>query len=379
MRSGAAQSSKILLLTDEMDPGGVARHVADLANGLEERGIRSIVAATDGPFRSRLHDQIPFVNLSLYTPGSGRKSLRGLLSAYSVLKKIIVSEKLSLVHSHKRYTDALGRVLARRTQIPHISTCHNFFTSLRYGSVFGDFTIACGKAVGDTLVERFGKSREKVRPINYGILPLRKYEENERGLVLKELGTPAKSTIVASVGQLFASKDRATLLRAIGILKKQGRIEHVVFVILGDGGEEGMLKALVRSEEIEDHILFLKGTYNVEALFNVSDFMVLSSIREGLPYTILEAASLAKPHIATEVGSVPEFILNGETGILVPPKNPAKLAAAIARLLERPDLAKELGKNAHEKFLNEYSYDRFIDQTIEVYRLFLPINRNDGK
>ena len=68
---------------------------------------------------------------------------------------------------------------------------------------------------------------------------------------------------------------------------------------------------------------------NAEALFNIADFMVLSSRREGLPYVLLEAASIGKPHIATDVGGVAEFITDGESGVIVPPGDPEKLADAI--------------------------------------------------
>ena len=82
-------SASILLLTDEMHPGGVARHVVDIANGLIEKGITPIVAANDGPFRHRLHKDITFVNLPLYSPRSGRKRVLGFIESYKILLPII--------------------------------------------------------------------------------------------------------------------------------------------------------------------------------------------------------------------------------------------------------------------------------------------------
>ena len=118
-------NESILLLTDEMNPGGVARHVVDLANGLTEKGMTPIVAANDGPFRLRLHKEIAFVNLPFLMSKSGRKRFFGLLASYKILTPIIRREKVILIHSHKRYTDVLGRILARRMSLPHISTCHS--------------------------------------------------------------------------------------------------------------------------------------------------------------------------------------------------------------------------------------------------------------
>ncbi len=351
-----------------MEPGGVARHVADLANGLVDKGVRPVVAANDGAFRSRLRKEITFVNLPLYTPGSGRKRLLGLYNSYNILLPILRREHVELIHSHKRYTDVLGRVLARRMSIPHISTCHSVFSSLKHVSFFGDTTIACSKAVQEMLIRDFGKEAKSVAQIYSGIKPFKEIDEREMVRTLNDLAIPKRTRIIAAVGQLTEAKDRATLVRAAGILKRTGAMENVAFVILGDGEQIGELQELVRSEGVSEHVRFLQGTYNVEALFSAAEFMVLTSIREGLPYVLMEAASLGKPHIATDVGGVSEFVVHGETGILVPPRNPQKLSDAIRNLLENPELTARLGKKAKEKFLREFSYERFINQTLEVYK-----------
>jgi glycosyltransferase involved in cell wall biosynthesis len=353
-----------------MNPGGVARHVVDLANGLAEKGIGSIVAATDGPFRNRLRKQIPFVQLPLLNPESGRKRLGGFPSSYNILKKVIQNERVALIHSHKRYTDVLGRVLARQMNIPHISTCHNIFSSLKHFSIFGDKTIACSKLVQEMLVRDFRKDPKAVTQIYSGISPFREFSGDEKSRVLNELSIPSGKTIIASVGQLIESKDRATLVRAIGILKKKLAIDNVLFAILGDGEQKEMLEKLVRNEDVQNQVIFLHSLFSVEALFNVADFMVLSSVREGLPYVIMEAASIGKPHIATDVGGVSEFVIQGDTGILVAPSDPAKLADAIKDLLNDPETVKKLGKRAREKYDQQFAYDRFISQTIEVYRTY---------
>ena len=351
-----------------MEPGGVARHVADLANGLTEHGITPIVAAHDGPFRSRLHHQIEFVNLPLFDPENGRKRPFGLLASYTIVAPVIRRRKVMLIHSHKRYTDVLGRVLARRMSLPHISTCHNIFPSFKHISLFGDCTIACSKAVEEMLLRDFRKDRKTVKQIYSGILPFREFTADEKMRALKELKIPDGKRMIASVGQLIKSKDRATLVRAIGILQKKGAIDDVLFAILGDGEQKEMLEDVVRNEDVHRHVMFLQGTFDVETLFNLTDFMVMSSIREGLPYVLMEAASIGKPHIATDVGGVSEFILNGETGILVPPSDPGALAVAIEDLLKNPQKVKTLGEKAREKYVREFTYDRFILETLEVYK-----------
>jgi glycosyltransferase involved in cell wall biosynthesis len=86
---------------------------------------------------------------------------------------------------------------------------------------------------------------------------------------------------------------------------------------------------------------------------------------------LLEAASLSKPHVATNVGGVGEFVLNGETGLLVPPGEPRELAAAIGHLLDNHDDVRRLGLNAKRRFEEYHSYDQFIENTVSFYRLAL--------
>jgi glycosyltransferase involved in cell wall biosynthesis len=239
---------------------------------------------------------------------------------------------------------------------------------LKHFSVFGDTTIACSKAVEEMLVTKFKKDPDTVRQIYSGILPFKEYQEGEKGKILKDMLVAHGKRIIGSVGQLIASKDRATLIRAIGILKERNALGNVLFAILGEGEQKAMLEELICKEEIDDHVIFRGSMSNVEALINVAEFMVLSSVREGFPYILLEAASIGKPHIATDVGGVSEFIVDGETGILIPPSDPGKFADTIQELLDKPALVKKLGRSAREKYNKQFTYERFIDQTLEVYR-----------
>ena len=366
-----ALNDSILLLTDEMEPGGVARHVADIANGLVERGIVPVVAASDGPFRSRLRAEVEFIDLPLFSGLDRRKRLLGFLGSYRMLARVIRQKNIRLVHSHKRYTDILGRMLARRRSLPHVSTCHNTFATLKQFSVFGDVTIACSKSAEQMLITDFRIRPEKLVQIYSGIHPFREFTGDEKKRVRQELHIAEGKKIVASVGQLIASKDRSALICAIGNLQKRRRLDNIIFTILGDGEQKETLNQLVKQEGVRESVIFLPGTYSVEALFNVADFMVLSSKQEGLPYVLLEAASLGKPHIATDVGGVSEFVSHEETGLLVPHGSPGQLADAIARLLNNGAEAIDLGRKAKEKFDHQFTFDRFIGRMVQFYEQYL--------
>lgn len=97
------------------------------------------------------------------------------------------------------------------------------------------------------------------------------------------------------------------------------------------------------------------------------DIFVLPSLKEGLPYVLLEAGLAEIPIIATNVGGIPEIIQNNETGILVNPASPEELTSAIKKLIENPELAKTLAKNAREKILQEFSFEKMLNRTLAAY------------
>ncbi|HAL57873.1 MAG TPA: hypothetical protein DCP63_15775 [Bacteroidetes bacterium] len=357
----------ILLLTDDMLPGGVPRHVVDLANGLSERGVDVIVAATDGSSRNGLCEGTRFVNLPITHHQSLRKNYSGLPEVIPGLIREVTRSKVQIIHSHKRYSDVLARMVATVTRVKHVSTCHNTFNDFKRLSPFGDFTIACSDVVHEMLVKEFRKPGDKVRMIYYGVVPLREFENGTALSARIDLGFESTTRVVASIGHLSKAKDRETLLRAIAFLRWTAAREDFVLALLGDGVEAGRLRALAAEFRIENHVRFLRADTNVEALLNVSEFCVLSSIQEGLPYALLEAASIGKPHVATAVGGVPDFVSHNETGLLVPPNDPKALGGAIGHLLDHPEECKRLGANAKVKVQQQHDYDRFIEETMEVY------------
>ncbi|HTP13895.1 MAG TPA: glycosyltransferase family 4 protein [Bacteroidota bacterium] len=358
---------RILLVTDDLHPGGIARHVTTLANGLFERGHSVAVAATDGPFRRHLRHGVGIRALSLFNPDTFSKRYTGLLPSLGVLDAELRAERYDIVHSHHRLSDLIARLASRRAGTCHVSTCHSLFTSLKMLSWFGDETITGSDAVRSALVEQFRKDPGHVHKIHLGIRPLERLSPVNATACRKRIGAGTRQ-VIASVGRLEKLKDRTTLLKAIHILQQNRKSGDALFVIVGDGPERPVLVRTIRQLHIEPSVVLLDSSTNVADIFNVADFGVLSSLREGgTVYVNLEAASLEKPHIATNVGGIPEFIEDRVTGMLVPPRSPERLADAIASLIRNPAEVRRLGRNAYERYIERHGYDRFIDETIAVY------------
>ncbi len=356
---------KILLLTDEMLPGGVPKHVVDLANGLHEKNIFVTVASTDGQYKDKLHPDIPFVQLHLLQSNSYKKNYFGLLPSMLRLNAMISRYNIDIIHTHKRFSDVIGRLLAIKNNIYHVSTCHNYFDDNKILSLFGYTTIACSEIIQQNLQQRY--LCESVKIVYNGIRPLSYLSESEIRSVKKKYGISPQHFVISSIGHLSPSKDRTTLLKAISILKDKDFFKNIVFLIVGEGEQFHVLQKLTRELDIVNSVRFLPSDTNIEEIINISEFMVLSSVQEGLPLVLLEAASVGKCHVATNVGGVSEFVKNNSTGILVEPKNSQALADGIEKLFLNPELIVQYGQNAKLLYSRQFTYDRFIDETLAVY------------
>ena len=182
------------------------------------------------------------------------------------------------------------------------------------------------------------------------------------------LGVGKNIKIILSVGHLNRQKDRLTLVQAIHFLKLNGQFKNTLCLIVGEGTEYSHVRTMIQTFQLESSIRLLPAASDVEALYNIAEFCVVSSLYEAGPYVILEAASLSKPSVGTSVGFIPSFIGSNEAGICVAPSNPQLLADAIFSLLSNPKKTAELGEKAYERFSQDYTYNRLIENTISVYQ-----------
>ena len=364
----------ILLVAEDFLLDGVTRHIVDLANGLAETGHIVFVAATSSTQKERLNPAVTFVPLSLCYPESYNKYLSGIFKSMKILLKTIRENHIEIVHTHKRYVDLLGRIAARLTGVKHISTCHNEFSNYRWLSLFGDITIAPSPEIAQRLINNFGIDSKRIKIVSHGIKPFKILSAEINRQYKKTLNIENDFKVILSVGHLSRQKDRPTLIEAIHILQSNGQFEKAICLIVGEGKEYLLVQALISKYKLEGYLKLLPALSDIEGLNNIADFCVLSSIHEAAPNVILEAASIGKPHVATSVGFIPSFIGNNQAGICVPARNPKQLAEGICYLLSDSKKTEELGKNAYERFYQEYTYDRFIKNTISVFEEALSKN-----
>ena len=181
--------------------------------------------------------------------------------------------------------------------------------------------------------------------------------------------------LVLFVGRLIERKGVDYLIRACGILKRQG-IGKIRLAIVGSGHRGPLLERIIAEEKVGD-IVDLVGRVSDDDLssyYRRCSIFVLPAIidsrgdTEGQGVVLLEAMCYKKPVIASNVGGITDIVRDGETGLLVPTKNPDALAAAIRRLVENPDLARRLGENGYRYAREHFAWEVIVERFVKIYQ-----------
>lgn len=183
----------------------------------------------------------------------------------------------------------------------------------------------------------------------------------------QELGLPADSIVLGSVGRLVTIKDHLTLLKAAATLIRQD--VHLRVVVVGAGPQAEVLQNYVADDtSLADRVIFTGASDNIPDLLNAMDIFVLPSLGEGMSNTILEAMACALPVVATRVGGNPELVEEGRTGFLFAPGNVAALAANIQTLSKNDALRREICAAARDRVVALFSLEHMIAEYRSLYR-----------
>jgi glycosyltransferase involved in cell wall biosynthesis len=172
---------------------------------------------------------------------------------------------------------------------------------------------------------------------------------------------PHQGHVIGNVARLVEQKDQRALVDAAPAILE--RFPHARFVVVGDGPLRGELEERAARLPFE----FLGARPDVPALLAGFDVFAFPSLFEGLCLAVIEAQAAGVPVVATPVGGIRETVVEGETGVLVPQRDPAALAAAVCRLLDDSALAERLAAEARRRVHERYSVERMVDATRALY------------
>jgi glycosyltransferase involved in cell wall biosynthesis len=184
----------------------------------------------------------------------------------------------------------------------------------------------------------------------------------------------ASRLVILAVGRLSYEKGHADLLQAAEILHSEPGLPEWAMVLVGDGPERNPLQTLARELGVESRIRFAGHHADIRAYYQLADVLSLPSHTEGSPNVVLEAMAAGLPVVACSVGGVPEIVIPGQTGLLVPPGDPRAMAASLGQVMRDPLLRKQLAEAARSRSA-AYSPEARYQSLLSMYLEFVPNRR----
>ena len=310
------------------------------------------------------------------------------LWAVWILYKLIRKEAPRIVHTHTSKAGILGRIAARLAGIKGIiHTPHGHVFYGHYGrwmtaiftltervvAIFTHRIITLTERGIDEYIEHGVGKREQYIAIPSGIdVPGVQRRSSRPPKMRAKLDLPPSCLLVGTVGKMGYVKGQSVLISAAK--KVIEALPSTRFVMVGEGPLEKKLRLQARELGLEDHLQFV-AAWGEEAWdwIDSLDLFVLPSRNEGMGRVLLEAMALGKPVVASYVGGIPNVVLDGKTGILVPPDEPSKLSEAIIRVLLDSELRHQFGEEGRKRCDSRFSADVMTDRIEQLYREYLNV------
>ncbi len=368
------QQIHVLHIIDGLKIGGAEMQLCQLVRRLRSERYRVTVCySTPGPLEAEMAALgVPMFRL----PRLARIDPLLLWGMCRVIRR----DPPHIVHTHLFKSDFHGRFAARLCGVPlvisSLRNCYGWAKNPLLGRSYGatarfvDRLIAVSEDVRQYAIQYTGVPPEKVVTIDNGV-DTRRFEGQEAAgrAVREELEIEAAAPVITIVGRLNPQKDHRTFLLAAAQIAQA--IPRARFLIVGEGPLLEKLKAQTAELALTPTVIFCGIRRDVPAVMTASNLIVLSSLWEGLPNTVLESMAAARPIVATAVDGTRGVVLDGVTGLLAPPGDPSALARACLRILGDPALGTQMGQAGRARVEAHYSIEAMIQQTRQVYESLL--------
>lgn len=370
-----SSSMKIVRAITRLNIGGPARQALLLSSEL--RPEFETVLAAGKP--ARAEGELRGGDVPVYRVPLVREIHPKLdLNAFRELRKLFVSVRPRLIHTHMAKAGAVGRAAAAsvrpRPKVVHTYHGHvfdSYFGSLAEKTFLNieralasrtDILIAISPQIKESLLNLGIGREQQYRTIPLGFdLSEHLAVDGSRGYLRSKLGLPTETPLIGSVGRLVPIKDLNTLLKAMV------HVPSAHLAVLGDGEARRDLEELAVRLGMMERVHFTGWFTDIPSAMSDMDLVVLSSLNEGTPVSLIEAAACAKAVVATDVGGVRYVVEHGKTGLLCAPRQPQALAVQVRKLISEHHLRRRMGDAGREKVRRQFHKERLVSDIRELY------------
>lgn len=360
----------VLQLLPELNIGGVEKSTVEVARYLSLNGHKSVVVSEGG----KLLRSLTAVGARHYTLLVGRKNPFWVIKSYFKLKSIIRKENIDIVHARSRVPALSGYFAARSTGRVFLTTAHGQYRRHLISRVmgWGKLVITASLLMARHMNENFGVPLKKIRIVPRGV-DLDEFSfiapEERKGPIFK----------VGMICRFTPLKGHLDFLKAASLVTR--RMPNCQFVLMGNvatASEEYMRKIhlAIRNYSMEKDVAFVESDEDVaEVMAGLNILVSANRAQEAFGRTVIEAQARGTCVVATDIGGVAENVDNGSTGLLCRAGDAQDMADKILALACDKDLAGRIAKAARKKVETDFSLDKVMGKTLEVYEEALKLKR----
>ncbi|MES3004918.1 MAG: glycosyltransferase family 4 protein [Patescibacteria group bacterium] len=359
--------------------GGAQKYVYNLATGLPKDRYEAVVVCGEG---GELVSRLEAARIRVYTINTLKRdiSIKSELQSFLQLFNILRTVRPNVLHLNSPKAGGIGAVAGRLLGIPKIIfTSHGFaFNEIRSPfqkaviRLFSWLILILNKQVivisdkekADALNMPF-ISENKITLIKNGVESIG-FKDRELArteliqIVNKEI--PKNVTWIGTVAELHKNKGYEYMLSALSKLSYP-----FAYFIIGAGEEKEKIEKLIQELNLSDKVFMVGFLNHASEHLKAFDIFTLTSVKEGLPYTVIEAGFAGVPVAASNVGGIPDIIENGTSGILVTKEKPGEILKALEYVNEHRNEVETFAQNLKQKVEKEFSLDVMLEKTIKLY------------
>lgn len=350
----------VLHLHDQVfQMGGADRGVLDLSVALRnDFGYEIRIVTNPGPFAREAAARGLEV---IFIP----ESRWAIWKTRGIIKEQVKAFQPDLFHSHHRYTTFILSLFFKGRGIPVLHTQRVQSWNRKALFHHGDFMTTVSESLRHHMVDYYGVAPERVKAIVNAVVP-QKPDVALLASLKQKYGRRSGELFVLCVGRFHEQKGHGYLIEALGLLDSHERQRVKVF-LAGDGPLEGLLQQKIAEKNLQENFIFAGYCQDIATWLEFCDFLILPSLWEGLPRVVLEAFSMGRPAIATEIPGTTDVLIQDQNGLLVPPRNAEALTKALRYMLNHPEALAQMQKAAAVS-AKQYSFEAMVKHYHELYQ-----------